>query len=83
MYELITLFFVVLLFIRNFDSKKIEKLRKLSEKLNCFIKIENGKILLEDDQGVENVIKILCDYYKEGRFSGKTYGTYAGKIQKV
>jgi hypothetical protein len=66
-----------------FDSKKIEKLRKLSEKLNCFIKIENGKILLEDDQGVENVIKILCDYYKEGRFSGKTYGTYAGKIQKV
>jgi hypothetical protein len=65
------------------DFEKVKKLEKLGKKFNCSIRIKNKKIVLENDQDVENIIKILCDYYKEGSFSGKTYGTYAGKIQKV
>ena len=64
------------------DEKGLKKLERLGKTKKAPINIKNGKIVFETDDDIENTIKLLCDYYKTGDYSGKSYGTYAGKIQK-
>lgn len=40
---------------------------------------EEGKIVIQNPKDVDMVIKLLCDYYKQGVVTGKNYGTYSGK----
>ena len=67
--------------LRALDDKGLKKLEKLGKTKKAPINIKNGKIVFETDDDIENTIKLLCDYYKTGDYSGKSYGTYAGKIQ--
>lgn len=63
--------------------KNIEKLVKLGKKAKSEINLKEGKICFEKEEDIDNLIKLLCDYYKTGAYSGKSYGTYAGKIQNI
>ena len=65
------------------DEKGLKKLERLGKTKKAPINIKNGKIVFETDDDIENTIKLLCDYYKTGDYSGKSYGTYAGKIQNL
>ncbi|SNB26769.1 conserved hypothetical protein [Flavobacterium psychrophilum] len=69
----------------NLDSlneKNLTKLIKLGKSKNAQVNIKDGKIIFETETDIDNVIKLLCDFLKTGDYSGKSYGTYAGKIQK-
>lgn len=56
------------------NMKKAAKTEKYKLKLN-----KEGKIIIENTKDVDMVIKLLCDYYKQGVVRGKKYGTYSGK----
>ncbi|MGN7786855.1 Kiwa anti-phage protein KwaB-like domain-containing protein [Niabella sp. 22666] len=62
-------------------SRSIKKLEKLGKQKKAPINLKDGKIQFETEEDIDNVIKLLCDYFKTGDYSGKSYGTYAGKIQ--
>lgn len=44
------------------------------------VDLENKKLVITNDNDVKNVVRLLCDYYKLGAVSGKSYGTYSGKL---
>lgn len=67
--------------LNTLTSKNIKKLERLGKQKNAPINIKDGKIQFEKEEDIDNVIKLLCDYFKTGDYSGKSYGTYAGKIQ--
>ncbi len=66
----------------NLNDKSLKKLERLGKSKKAPINILNGKIIFETDDDIENALKLLCDYFKTGDYSGISYGTYAGKIQK-
>lgn len=55
--------------------KQAAKAEKYKLKTNA-----EGKIIIDNSKDVDMVIKLLCDYYKQGVVTGKNYGTYAGKF---
>ena len=65
----------------SLNPKKLKQLEKLGLKKKAPINIKDGKIQFENPEDIDNVIKLLCDFFKTGDYSGKPYGTYAGKIQ--
>ncbi|GAB1419251.1 hypothetical protein MASR2M12_20160 [Bacteroidales bacterium] len=67
--------------LNSLTSKNIKKLETLGKKKKAPIKLKGGKIQFETEEDIDNVIKLLCDYFKTGDYSGKPYGTYAGKLQ--
>ena len=67
--------------LKALDEKGLKKLEKLSKTKKAPINVKNGKIVFETEEDIENTLKLLCDYFKTGDYSGKSYGTYAGKIQ--
>ena len=67
--------------LNSLTSKNIKKLETLGKKKKAPIKLKDGKIQFETEEDIDNVIKLLCDYFKTGDYSGKPYGTYAGKLQ--
>ncbi len=54
-------------------------MKEVAETYGETLKTNNGRILIEEKNDIETALKMLCDYYKEGKVSGKDYGTYAGK----
>ena len=63
------------------DKNMISKMKKAAKTEQYLLKTnEDGRIIIEDVKDVNMVIKLLCDYYKQGMVSGKSYGTYAGKM---
>lgn len=69
--------------LNNLNDKSLKKLEKLGKSKKAPVNIKDGKIVFETEQDIDNTIKLLCDYYKTGDYSGMSYGTYAGKIQKT
>lgn len=43
---------------------------------------DDGHIKINDRKDFETVIKAMCDYYKKGEVSGKSYGTFSGRELK-
>lgn len=41
-----------------------------------------GIVGITDRKDFETVIKAMCDYYKKGEVSGKSYGTFSGRELK-
>lgn len=68
---------------RNIDEKTINKMKKVCKKYGDNLKIDDGKLLIEDEKDVDIVLKMLADYYKTGDVSGKPYGTFSGKEIKT
>ncbi|MBR0573523.1 MULTISPECIES: Kiwa anti-phage protein KwaB-like domain-containing protein [Pasteurellaceae] len=65
--------------IGNHKDIDINKAKEVAEKYGIEIKIENNQIQIINNKDIENVLKILSDFYKTGEISGKSYGTYSGK----
>jgi len=61
------------------NSTGIKKLQTLGRSRKTEINVKDGKIVFETEKDIDNLIKLLCDYYKKGEFSDKVYGTFAGK----
>lgn len=52
--------------------------KKLEIKFNFDL---SGKITASNDDEAENIIKVLCEYYKEGIFAGKIFESPAGRLK--
>ncbi|MDX2128364.1 MAG: DUF4868 domain-containing protein [Chloroherpetonaceae bacterium] len=61
------------------NTNTISKMQEISRLHNEKLKVKNDKILIEDEKDLSIVVKLLCDYYKKGEVSGKSYGTFAGE----
>lgn len=61
----------------------IKKMKNVSKRYGDKINVDaNGHIKITDRKDFEAVIKAMCDYYKKGEISGKSYGTYSGRELK-
>ena len=67
---------------RDLQASDIKKMQKVCKKYKEVLKVEDGKIMMEDEADVDVVLKMLGDYYKMGEISGKSYGTFSGRIIK-
>lgn len=43
---------------------------------------EQGRIIANDEVGADNIIKVLCEYYKEGVFGKKIFESPAGRLRE-
>ncbi|SHF94300.1 Kiwa anti-phage protein KwaB-like domain-containing protein [Flavisolibacter ginsengisoli] len=41
-----------------------------------------GRVIALDEHAAEDIIKVLCEYYKEGIFGGKVFESPAGRLKK-
>ena len=65
------------------DGNRIKKMAKVCKRYGERIHIgKDGHIKVSDRKDFETVIKALCDYYKKGEVSGKSYGTFSGRELK-
>jgi len=65
------------------DSTRIKKMDKVCKRYGERIPIgEDGHIKISDRKDFETVVRALCDYYKKGEVSGKSYGTFSGRELK-
>ena len=69
--------------LNGLDGNRIKKMAKVCKRYGESIPIgEDGHIKVSDRKDFETVIKALCDYYKKGEVSGKSYGTFSGRELK-
>ena len=67
----------------EFDDKQIKKMAKVCKRYGETISVgADGHIKINDRKDFETVIKAMCDYYKKGEVSGKSYGTFSGRELK-
>lgn len=65
------------------DDKQIKKMAKVCNRYGETISVgADGHIKINDRKDFETVIKAMCDYYKKGEVSGKSYGTFSGRELK-
>lgn len=65
------------------DSKAIKKMKRISKQHGVDLKVQDDKLILEKEEDVDALLKVLGDYYKRGEVSGKSYGTFSGKELKA
>lgn len=68
---------------KNIGARSIMQMQKVCKEHGDKLKIQDGKLLIEDENDIDLVLKMLADYYKRGEVSGKAYGTFAGKQIKT
>lgn len=69
--------------LEKFDDKQIKKMAKVCKRYGETISVgADGHIKINDRKDFETVIKAMCDYYKKGEVSGKSYGTFSGRELK-
>lgn len=64
---------------KELTRNSLSKMKKVCKRYGDALKIEDGKITIEDETDIDIVLKALDDYYKIGEISGKPYGTFSGK----
>ena len=64
---------------RNITPKVINKMKSVCKRYGDQLNIKEGKLLIEKEEDIDVVLKMLADYYKTGDVTGKPYGTFAGK----
>ena len=65
------------------DSAHIKKMAKVCNQYGEKMPIgKDGHINIRDHKDFDIVIKAMCDYYKKGEVSGKSYGTFSGRELK-
>lgn len=65
------------------DFKAIKKMTRISKQHGVALKVQDDKLILENEEDVDALLKVLGDYYKKGEVSGKSYGTFSGKELQV
>ncbi len=69
--------------LEKLDESHIKKMAKVCKRYGDNITIgEDGHVKISDRKDFETVIKAMCDYYKKGEVSGKSYGTFSGRELK-
>ena len=69
--------------LEKLDDKQIKKMAKVCKRYGETISVgADGHIKINDRKDFETVIKAMCDYYKKGEVSGKSYGTFSGRELK-
>ena len=69
--------------LEKLDTTRIKKMENVSKRYGDKINVDaNGHIKITDRKDFEAVIKAMCDYYKKGEISGKSYGIYSGRELK-
>lgn len=69
--------------LEKLDDKQIKKMAKICKRYGETISVgADGHIKINDRKDFETVIKAMCDYYKKGEVSGKSYGTFSGRELK-
>ena len=69
--------------LKGFDNKRIKKMVKVCKQYGDNIDVgDDGHIKIKDRRDFETVVKAMCDYYKKGEVSGKSYGTFSGRELK-
>lgn len=69
--------------LEKLDDKQIKKMAKVCKRYGKTISVgADGHIKINDRKDFETVIKAMCDYYKKGEVSGKSYGTFSGRELK-
>lgn len=69
--------------LQGLDDKRIKKMVKVCKQYGDNIVVgEDGHIKINDRRDFETVVKAMCDYYKKGEVSGKSYGTFSGRELK-
>jgi hypothetical protein len=64
---------------KELTPKMLTSMKKVCKRYGDSLKIDDGKLTIEDEKDIDIVLKALGDYYKIGEISGKPYGTFAGK----
>lgn len=65
---------------KNLDKEKLEKIKEVGNKHGIQVEIEKNRLVITDtEEYIENICKLLCDFYKIGEVSGTEYGTYSGE----
>ena len=65
------------------DFKAIKKMTRISKQHGVTLKVQDDKLIIEKEEDVDALLKVLGDYYKKGEVSGKSYGTFSGKELKA
>lgn len=69
--------------LEGLDDKRIKKMVRVCKQYGDNIAVgEDGHIIIKDRRDFETVVKAMCDYYKKGEVSGKSYGTFSGRELK-
>lgn len=69
--------------LESLDTPRIKKMAKVCRRYGEKINIgDDGHVKISDRRDFETVIKAMCDYYKKGEVSGKSYGTFSGRELK-
>ena len=68
---------------KSMTSQAIKKMTRISKQHGVVLKVQDDKFILEKEEDVDALIKVLGDYYKKGEVSGKSYGTFSGKELKT
>ena len=69
--------------LEKLTSEGIAKMARVCKRYGDKINLgENGHINITERKDFEAVIKAMCDYYKKGEVSGKSYGTFSGRELK-
>ncbi len=69
---------------RRVDAKAIKKMKSLAKKLGLTRKMKGDQFVMEDAADVDQVIKLLCAYYKRDEVFGDSYGTFSGtKLEAI
>lgn len=68
---------------KSMTSQAIKKMMRISKQHGVVLKVQDDKFILEKEEDVDALIKVLGDYYKKGEVSGKSYGTFSGKELKT
>lgn len=67
----------------NLDANRIKKMKTVCKRYGDNITVgADGHIKIKERKDFETMIKALCDYYKKGEVSGKSYGTFSGRELK-
>lgn len=69
--------------VEGLDAARIKKMKQVCKRYGETITVgDDGHIKIADCKDFETVIKAMCDYYKKGEVSGKSYGTFSGRELK-
>ena len=64
---------------KGLTSKTLDSMRKVCKRYGDSLKINDGKLTIDDEKDIDIALKALGDYYKIGEISKRSYGTFAGK----
>lgn len=66
--------------IPELTTATLSKMQQIGRTHGNPINIKDDKIQIESEADLDSIIKMLGDYYKIGEITGKSYGTFAGKV---